>query len=48
MLIGDPAGHPADVLLHRHFDHKGWLNRSDADRAARVYVDAIYEQSGSY
>ena len=48
MFIGDPAGHPADVLLHRHFDHKGWLSRSDADRAARVYVDAIYEQSGSY
>ena len=48
MLIGDPAGHPADVLLHRHFDHTGWLSRSDADRAARLYVDAIYEQSGSY
>ena len=48
MLIGDPAGHPADVLLHRHFGHTGWLSRVDADRAARLYVDAIHEQSGSY
>ena len=48
MLIGDPADHPADVLLHRHFDHTGWLSRSDAVRAARLYVDAIYEQSSSY
>ena len=48
MLIGDPAGHPADVLLHRHLDHTGWLSRSDAVRAARLYVDAIYEQSSSY
>ena len=52
---GDDMGHQVGVDPTEnaranvcHFGHKGWLSRSDADRAARVYVDVIYERNDSY
>ena len=48
VLIQDPAGHPADVLLHRQLGHSGWTSQNAADRAAHVFIDALHDQDGSY
>ena len=48
MVLGDPAGHPADICLHRLLGHGGWPSLRDADRAAHSYIDEVLSQDSSY
>lgn len=48
VLVGDPAGQPAAVCLHQQLGHGGWTGLDDADRAARVSVDALLAGGDSY
>ena len=48
VLVGDPAGHPADVCLHSLQGHRGWPTYEAASQAAHSYVDALLAEESSY
>lgn len=46
--IGDPAGHVADLELHRQLDQGPWSSPELALRAAEHYVDELLAEDSSY
>ena len=48
VVLGDPAGHPADICLHQLQGHRGWRTPEAANQAAYSYIDALLNQDSSY
>lgn len=48
VLLGDPAGHAADVCLHQQQGHSGWPSLEEAERAARDSIDTLLAHDDSY
>lgn len=48
VVLGDPAGHVADVCLHRQQGHSGWTSLADAEQAAHDTIDTLLAHDDSY
>lgn len=48
MVLGDPAGHVADVRLEQQLGLGAWPNLADAERAAHDAIDALLAEEDSY
>lgn len=46
--IEDPAGHVADVALHKHLAIACWTGAEQARQAAERYVDDLLGEESSY
>jgi hypothetical protein len=48
VVLEDPAGHVADLCLHRQLGHGGWQRLEDAEQAAHEAIDALLTHDDSY